>query len=59
MRYFYNILLKNKCTVYSLKISVNQKLTNTSDLTYQRVVSWVDRIFYSSEIVCRTKSSKI
>ena len=51
MRYFYNILLKNKRTVYSLKISVNQKLTNTSDLTYKRVVSWVDRIFYSSEIV--------
>ena len=59
MRYFYNILLKNKRTVYSIKISVNQKLTNTSDLTYQRVVSWVDGIFYSSEIVCRTKSSKI
>ena len=59
MRYFYNILLKNKRTVYSIKISVNQKLTNTSDLTYQRVVSWIDGIFYSSEIVCRIKSSKI
>ena len=59
MRYFYNILLKNKRTVYSIKISVNQKLTNTSDLTYQRVVSWIEGIFYSSEIVCRIKSSKI
>ena len=35
------------------------ELTNTSDLKDQRVVSWVDAKFYSSEIVWWNKSRKI
>ena len=34
------------------------ELTNTSDLTDQRVVSWVDAKFYSSGIVWGTKAVK-